>query len=646
MTASTVLAAAVEEVPDIPLGAGASVGPLWLLVALPLAGAAVLLLAGRRSDPWGHLLGTATSAGSLALAVLFTAQLLGRPEADQSAVTPLFSWVPVGGFDVSVALLLDRLSACFVLLITGVGTLVHVYSIGYMAHDPDRRRFFAYLNLFVAAMLLLVLADDFLVLYVGWEGVGLASYLLIGFWYRKPSAATAAKKAFVVNRVGDVGLSLAIMTMFATLGTVSFSGVFDGADALGGGTLLAVCLLLLLAACGKSAQFPLQVWLADAMEGPTPASALIHAATMVTAGVYLVARCNPLYDLSEGGQLAVAVVGAVTLLLGAVLGCAEDDLKRVLAWSTVSQIGYMMMAVGLGPIGYAVGIFHLLTHGFFKAALFMGAGSVMHAMGDQVDMRRFGGLWRVLPLTFATMAAGYLAIIGFPFTSGFYSKELVIEAGFERGVVFGVVGLLGAGITAFYMTRLMLLTFFGPRRWTPGQQPHEAPLSMTAPMLLLAGGALVAGWVLEYPVHITEFLAPVLGQPEEADPLLSGLLLAATTVGFSALAVALALSRFGRGDQPVEPPVAGVVVTAARERLYADAFYESSLMRPGQYLTRALVFADSRAVDGAVGGLAAGIGGLSARVGRLQNGFVRSYALSVLVGAAVVVGGVVVARGA
>ena len=646
MTPLPAVAAAAEEVPEIVLGAGESIGPLWLLVVLPLLGAALLLLAGRRTDRVGHVLGTGVSAATFVLAVLFVLRLLGRPEEEQSAASQLFSWVPVGGFDVSVGLLLDRLSAVFVLLITGVGTLVHVYSIGYMAHDPERRRFFAYLNLFLSAMLLLVLADDFLVLYVGWEGVGLASYLLIGFWYGKPSAATAAKKAFVVNRVGDVGLSLAIMTMFATLGTVSFSGVFEGAGTLGEGTLAAVCLLLLLAACGKSAQFPLQVWLADAMEGPTPASALIHAATMVTAGVYLVARCNPLYDLSEAAQITVACVGAITILLGAVLGCAEDDLKRVLAYSTVSQIGYMMLAVGLGPVGYAVGIFHLLTHGFFKAALFMGAGSVMHAMDDQVDMRRFGGLWRSLPLTFATMAAGYLAIIGFPGTSGFFSKELVIEAAFERHVLFGAAALLGAGITAFYMTRLMILTFFGPRRWTEGQHPHEAPVSMTAPMLLLGVLALVGGYVLEFPLHITEFLYPVLGRAEEGDPLLSGLVLAAVTVGFSALAVALAYSRFGRDDQPVEPPVAGALVTAARERMYADAFYESTLMRPGQYLTRALVFVDGRGVDGAVGGLAATVGGLSSRLGRLQNGFVRSYALSVLVGAALVVGAVLVGRGA
>ncbi len=356
----------------------------------------------------------------------------------------------MGRFQANAALLLDPLSMAFVLLITGVGSLIHIYSIGYMAHDPNRRRFFAYLNLFVAAMLLLVLADNYLPLYVGWEGVGLASYLLIGFYQHKPSAATAAKKAFVVNRVGDVGLSIAVMLMFATFGAVSFSGVFAGAASSGvaQGTLTAIGLLLLLGACGKSAQFPLQSWLGDAMEGPTPVSALIHAATMVTAGVYLIARSSPIFDLAPNAQLVVTIVGAVTLLFGAIIGCAKDDIKKALAASTMSQIGYMFLAVGLGPAGYVFGIMHLLAHGFFKAGLFLGAGSVMHGMNDEVDMRRYGGLRKVMPWTFATFGLGYLAIIGFPPFAGFWTKDKIIEAAFDKGgtsgAILGTAALLGA----------------------------------------------------------------------------------------------------------------------------------------------------------------------------------------------------------
>src|SRR6478736_4669968 len=366
--------------------------PVWLTIALPLAGAAILLLGGRRTNGWGHLLGCAASLGSFVVGAVLFADMLGRDGADRAVHQTLFSWVPVAQLQVDFGLQLDQLSMCFVLLITGVGSLIHIYSVGYMEHDPQRRKFFAYLNLFLAAMLLLVLADNYLGLYVGWEGVGLASYLLIGFWSYKPSAATAAKKAFVVNRVGDMGLAIALMVMFAYIGSISFAGVFSAAPQLGQGTLTAIGLLLLLGACGKSAQVPLQSWLGDAMEGPTPVSALIHAATMVTAGVYLIVRSGPVFNLAPNAQLGVVIVGAATLLFGAIVGCAKDDIKKALAASTMSQIGYMMLAAGLGPVGYAFAIFHLLMHGFFKAGMFLGAGSVMHGMDDQVDMRRFGGL--------------------------------------------------------------------------------------------------------------------------------------------------------------------------------------------------------------------------------------------------------------
>ena len=390
------------------------------LIGLPLLGATLLLLGGRRTDKWGHLLATALSASSFALGAKLFFEMLARPTEERAISQKLFTWIHVGGFQVDAGLLLDQLSICFVLLITGVGTLIHIYSISYMSHDHDRRRFFAYLNLFIAAMLLLVLGDSYLNLYVGWEGVGLASYLLIGFWNQKPTYATAAKKAFVMNRIGDMGLSFAIMISFATLGAVSFKDVAERAPAASNAALTAMGIMLLVAATGKSAQFPLQAWLGDAMAGPTPVSALIHAATMVTAGVYLITRSNFIFDLAPDAQLAVAVVGAITLLFGALVGTAKDDIKKALAASTMSQIGYMILGAGLGPVGYAFAIMHLLTHGFFKAGMFLGAGSVMHGMNDEVNMRKYGALRAAMPITAITFGLGYLAIIGIPPFAGFY----------------------------------------------------------------------------------------------------------------------------------------------------------------------------------------------------------------------------------
>ncbi len=617
---------------------------LWLLIALPLASATILLLGGRRTDRWGHLLGVAAPVAAFVIAVMQFSSLLGLEPEERHIQAYLFSFIPVGDLQVDAGLLLDPLSMTFALLITGVGSLIHIYSVGYMEHDPDRRRFFAYLNLFVAAMLLLVLGDNYVALFVGWEGVGLASYLLIGFWQYKPSAATAAKKAFIMNRVGDVGLAIAIFLMFAQLGTTSYQGVFSGIGAVATGTATAIALLVLLGACGKSGQFPLQAWLPDAMEGPTPVSALIHAATMVTAGVYLIARSNPIYNLTQDGRTAVAVIGAVTLLIGCVIGCAYDDIKKVLAYSTVSQIGYMFLAVGLGPAGYAVGVFHLLTHAFFKATMFLGAGSVMHAMNDQVDIRRFGGLRKVMPVTFVTFMCGYLAIIGFPLFAGFYSKDLIIETALHKGgtsgLLLGGAALLGAGITAFYMTRLVLMTFFGERRWTEDVHPHESPKIMTVPIAILAVGAVTSGFLLRHVFHIEEWLAPTLGEPPHVEGLApSPIVVTMMTMTMVAVGVAIAYAMYGRKPVPITPPLnVSPLTVAARNNLYGDAFNESVFMRPGQYLTRALVYFDNRGIDGGVNGLAAAIGGSSGRARRLQTGFVRSYALAIFGGAAVVVG--------
>ena len=612
----------------------------WLLVAFPLLGAAVLLLSGRRGDAWGHVLGTAMPLASFVVAAVLYFALLGRGDEERAVSQQLWQFVEVGDYQVQVGLLLDQLSMAFVLLITGVGTLIHVYSIGYMEHDEHRRRFFGYLNLFVASMLLLVLADDYLILYVGWEGVGLASYLLIGFWQHKPSAAVAAKKAFVANRVGDLGMSLAIMSMFVVFGTTAFVGVLGSAEGAPEGWLVAIGLLLLLGACGKSAQFPLQTWLLDAMEGPTPVSALIHAATMVTAGVYLIVRSGVIFEGAPVAATAVVLVGTITLIIGAVIGCAKDDIKKVLAGSTMSQIGYMVLAAGLGPAGYVFAIFHLLTHGFFKANMFLGAGSVMHGMQDRVEMRTYGGLRAIMPITFWTFAAGYLAIIGIPPFAGFWSKDLIIEAAFGRNWVIGLCALLGAGVTAFYMTRLFVMTFLSDRRWAADDHPHESPWIMTVPLIVLGALSVVGGVLLEFGLPglpgIEPWLEPVTGFEESPHPI-PPLALQLITLVVVVIGVTIGWRLFGRRPVPTAAPRGNVITVAARNDLFADAANEALLMRPGQYLTRSLVYADNRGIDGAVLGTAAAVGGLSSRWRRWQTGFVRSYALSMLAGALLVV---------
>ncbi|CAN5902938.1 NADH-quinone oxidoreductase subunit L [soil metagenome] len=624
-------------VPVAPVEAAGSFTLLWLIVALPALGAVVLLLGGRAVNRSGHLLGSAMSAGSFVVAAWLFAGLLGRGEEERQVQQTLWTWLEVGDYTVDIGLLFDPLSGVFVLLITGVGTLIHIYSIGYMAHDERRGRFFAYLNLFVVAMLVLVLADDYLAVFLGWEGVGLASYLLIGFWAHKQSAAVAAKKAFVVNRVGDLGMSLAVMAMVATFGTSSFVGVSAGMPEASSGIATALGLLLLLAACGKSAQVPLQSWLLDAMEGPTPVSALIHAATMVTAGVYLIVRSNFIYAETTVAQVGVMIVGLVTLLFGAVIGCAKDDIKKALAGSTMSQIGYMMLAAGIGPAGYAFAIFHLLTHGFFKANMFLGAGSVMHAMDDDVDMRHYGALSRALPITFATFAAGYLAIIGFPGFAGFWSKDKIIEAAFAEGWIFGVGALLGAGITAFYMTRVMLMTFLGAKRWRPEVDPKESPSVMTVPLMVL-GALSVVGGVLILGGWITHWLEPVTGPEGEHELFVSALVLTIMVTVVVAIGVAVAWLVFGRRDvADTAPQRVSWVTRAARNDLYGDAFNEAVFMRPGQQLVRGLVYVDDEVIDGSVNGLARLVGGSSGQARRAQTGFVRSYALTMLGGALIAV---------
>ncbi len=608
-----------------------------LLIALPLFSSAILLLSGRKSDKWGHLLATAVSATTFVIGAYEFFQMHSRPSTDRPLTQKLFEWISVGGFQVDASLLLDQLSICFVLLITGVGTLIHIYSIEYMSHDHNRRRFFAYLNLFIAAMLLLVLGDSYLNLYVGWEGVGLASYLLIGFWNQKPAYATAAKKAFVANRVGDVGLSLAIMIAFTQFGTVTFSGVKAGAPHASSAALTALGAMLLLAAAGKSAQFPLQSWLGDAMAGPTPVSALIHAATMVTAGVYLITRSNFVFDASPTAQAMVVTVGAITLLFGAIIGTAKDDIKKALAASTMSQIGYMILATGLGPIGYAFAILHLLTHGFFKAGMFLGAGSVMHGMDDEVNMRRYGGLAKAMPITAVTFGLGYLAILGVPPFAGFYSKDKIIEtalnAGGAKGILLGGATLLGAAITAFYMTRVIVLTFTGAKRWDSKAHPHESPILMWLPMAILAIGSVASGFLLSSGSALVNWLQPIVnaGHHEHNEELLKPAVVSSLALGLVLVGVLTAVFKYR--TVPVDAPTKVSIFTkAARKDLYQDSFNEAVLMRPGQKLTTGLVYTDEQVIDGTVRGVGSSLSIISTAMRKIQNGYVRSYALVMVLG--------------
>ena len=666
MTTAPSLAALLAPAP----ASTAPTGPAawaWLLVAVPALSAALLLLGGRRTDAWGHWVGLAAALLDACLGGAVLAQVLGLPADQRTMDLSLWRWFGVGDLEVRVGLRIDPLSLTFVALVTFVGFLIHLYSVAYMAHDRDRRRFFAYLNLFVAAMLTLVLGDSYVVLFVGWEGVGLASYLLIGFWNTadanapdalkdaSTSNATAAKKAFIMNRVGDVGLLLAMMAMVARVGSVSFTDVLGRAShGESPGWATATGFFLLVAACGKSAQFPRQAWLGDAMAGPTPVSALIHAATMVTAGVYLMVRSGAVYQAAPDAQLAVAVVGAVTLVLGAVIGSAKDDMKKVLAASTMSQIGYMMLGAGLGPVGYAFAVFHLLTHGFFKAQLFLGAGSVMHAMGDQVNMRRFGGLRRAMPVTWVTMGIGWLAILGVPPLSGFWSKDRIIEAAFTgqgaRPWILGGVALLGAGLTSFYMSRLFFMIFHGTPRWTTKADPegpvhpHESGLLMTVPLVVLSVFSLALGGLLAVGDRFTTWLEPVTGHVEHGEPVLAAEVIMGATLALVVLGVVAAWLVYVRHQVPVVARPGPALVEAARHDMYQDALNEAVAMRPGQGLVAAVTATDRYVVNGAVEGLAAATAACGRLVGRAQSGYVRSYAGYMLVGTLLVLVAVLASR--
>ena len=619
---------------------GSPVDLAWLIPVVPAVSAALLLVFGKRLGRWSAAVAIAAIGYSAVASTLVFAFLADQPENGRVFVREVATWISAGPLEVSWAVLVDPLSAVMLLLVTWVGLLIHIYSLGYMHGDPRYHQFFAYLNLFAASMLVLVLGESFLTLFVGWELVGLCSYLLIGFWFERRDYASAAKKAFVVNRVGDVGFMIAMFVVFGAFGTLSFPDVLaDPGAVLTTGAAVAVGLLLLAAATGKSAQIPLYVWLPDAMAGPTPVSALIHAATMVTAGVYLVARVSPLYSLVPDVGLAIAWIGIATALLAALIACTQNDLKRILAYSTVSQLGYMFVGVGVGD--YVAGVFHLLTHGFFKALLFLAAGAVMHALANEVDVWKMGGLWRKLPVTAFTSLIAVLAIAGVPPLSGFWSKEEILAAAADTpgGGPIMVLGLVVAGLTAFYMTRWFVLIFLGSPRYAADSHPHEAPLSMTLPLVVLAVGA-AAGGLIEYPAgdgFLHHWLEPSVVVFEAAQPFLdhTAIFVIALAVAGIGIAAGAALYLRARDTEPLAVRLGGAYGFAFNT-FYVDALYATTIALPGRLLAEGLADFDRRGIDGAVNGTARGISGLAGVGRRLQTGFVRSYALAVLAGTVLV----------
>ncbi|MFO7291927.1 MAG: NADH-quinone oxidoreductase subunit L [Actinomycetes bacterium] len=615
---------------------------LWLVIALPLAGALFLHFFGRYlREPLAGVFATLAIGAAFVVAVVAAVPFFaGTGEAEHLVI---WEWMPAVG--ATFELQWDPLSALMTLVVTGVGTLIHLFAIGYMHGDERFHRFFTYLNLFAASMLTLVLAGNYAMLFIGWELVGLCSYLLIGFWFTRPSAAAAAKKAFVVNRIGDLGFLIGLMVMFATFGTLSFEGVLGrAATELTVGTATAIGLLFLVGAAGKSAQVPLYVWLPDAMEGPTPVSALIHAATMVTAGVYVVARSSPIYVESPIASGTVAVIGAITALWAASIAIGQRDIKKVLAYSTVSQLGYMFM--GVGATAYVAGVFHLMTHAFFKALLFLGAGSVIHAMSDEQDMYKMGGLAKRMPITATTMGIATLAIAGIPPLAGFWSKDEILGALFERGGIYSalwVVGLIGALMTAFYMTRQWVLVFAGRPRWDEGVEPHESPAVMTLPLMALAVLSVVAGFVnTPFRFTLEHFLEPAFhGVEMQHAPEGWGMFL--VLAGLSTLAgVAGVAAGWLAYNRPPEvwrrfQEGFGRLWTAWEQAYRIDDLYGAVVVAPGRRLAEFSAFQfDQKVVDGAVNGVGALVYRLGSALRMLQTGYVRNYGAGFAAGLLVV----------
>ncbi|HEY3239993.1 MAG TPA: NADH-quinone oxidoreductase subunit L, partial [Acidimicrobiia bacterium] len=632
-----------------PMNAHDVIELAWLIPALPLLGSTLLFL-GRRHlrEPISGWLATLMMAAAFGVSVWVFTAMTSLPAEERIVQRELFDWIQAGGFSVKALLLVDPLSITMALFVTGVGALIHLYSIGYMHGQERFTRFFTFLNLFAFSMLVLVLAGDYLLVFLGWEGVGLCSYLLISFWFERPVAAVAGKKAFVTNRVGDFGFMLAMFLIFTHLGTLQLVPVLEGVEKLTSGTATAVALLLYLGAAGKSAQGPLFVWLPDAMEGPTPVSALIHAATMVTAGVYLMSRSHAFLQHSEVAGEVVAWVGAITALVAATIALINHDIKRVLAYSTISQLGYMFLAVGVGA--YTAAIFHMVTHAFFKALLFLGAGSVMHGLHDEQDMRRMGGLRKYMPITAGTFIVGWLAIAGIIPFAGFWSKDEILAVAFVDGQ-YGLwfLGAVTALLTALYMTRQVLLVFFGEERWRDHVHatPHESPGVMTFPLVVLAGLS-IAGGLLNLPFKSIEFLAqwlePVFeGVPElHADTFTQGFALStvAVVLAVAGILVAQALYRRGLAGREVDPleERLGPLATIFARGWYLDAALAAAVDRFGRPVSQWLAdVVDQKGVDGAVNGTAAVVTFAGRQMRRVQTGFLRNYALAVFGGGTLIV---------
>lgn len=636
---------------------------IWLIPTLPLLGFVTLVVAGRKlGDPGAGVVAAGAVGASFLVAVKLYFDMLAMPEKERVFTQTLFTWIPSGTFEVSIGFLADPLSVLMCLFVTGIGALIHVYSIGYMKGDPKFSKFFVYLNLFVASMLLLVLGDNLVLTFLGWEGVGACSYLLISFWHTDPANASAGKKAFVTNRIGDFGFMLGTFLVFATIGSVNYLDIRPAAPGIAAGTATAIALLFFLGAVGKSAQLPLYVWLPDAMAGPTPVSALIHAATMVTAGIYLITRLNPIMAQAGWANDVIAWTGAITALVAATAAVAQTDIKKVLAYSTVSQLGYMFLAVGTQT--YVAGVFHMVTHAFFKALLFLGAGAVIHSMAHEQDMRRYGNLRKYLPVTFGTFFVGWLAISGVPPLSGFWSKDEILAGTFNsggQGKVLWVIGLVVAALTAFYMTRQLIMTFFGEEQWrtadphaadhgddhdhhhlTPDHTPHESPWTMRGPLVVLAGLAVVAGFInlpfskqfhrLEawlYPVIVYENPLPKSG------PVLFGLASGAFTMAVVGISCAyLVYQRKKVEASAIEKPVLA-------HAWYIDETYAKVIGGPGEAAFQGVADFDGKVVDGAVNGIGAGVLGLGGRLRSLQSGLTRSYALGIGLGAVLLLGYIV-----
>ena len=621
---------------------------VWLIPALPLAGFLLILLFGRvLGEPRAGILATAMTASSFVVVVGVYLDLLSRTAEERHHVVTLFSWLPVGSLQVDMALLADPLSITMALFVTGIGSLIHLYAIGYMHGDPKFSKFFLYLNLFVFSMLMLVLGENLLVTFLGWEGVGACSYFLISFWHTRDSAATAGKKAFVTNRVGDWGMMVAMFLAFSAVGTLSYEGINAAAD---GGKIAAVtatgiAMMLFVGACGKSAQLPLYIWLPDAMEGPTPVSALIHAATMVTSGVFLLTRMAPVLHASYpwAGDV-IATVGALTALFAATIAVAQTDIKKVLAYSTVSQLGFMFLAIGSGA--YVAAIFHMVTHAFFKALLFLGSGSVIHGMHHEQDMRKMGALRKLMPITGFTFIIGWLAIAGIPPFAGFWSKDEVLLYAFANNRLLWLIGVITALLTAYYMTRQVIMVFFGEARWNDHAEengahgdhtPHESPWTMVAPLVVLAGLSIVGG-ALQLPFsHSTKFLEhwlePVIHDSEVS---ISGtwaysnkwlLLVVAILIAVSGVVASIAVYAKGK-FKIIEP------------KILADAWrYDSAVSAivggPGRAAFGGVAAFDAKVVDGAVNGIGTEVRAASGLLRKVQSGLIRSYAFVIGLGAVV-----------